>query len=563
MSKKMFRSSKKEYQLDMFTSISGMLQGVSYEQYNSSQAWHNMFRIHILSKIDEYLFKSLFSEDMGAPNASIRVLISMMALKEAFGWSDNELFEHCRFNLLVRSALGLFHINDSIPAESTYYLFRKRIHDYHKENHVDLIEKVFQQITSSQVMAFNVSGRSVRMDSKLIGSNIAFSTRYEIVHDTLVLFYNEMIKTTPIKLPGEELAQLKELSETTGNKVVYRSTREEVQMRLFNLGILCHQVLSVYEEKDNKYYPLLKRVFDEHFRLGENGQTELRPKEEIKSGSVQSPYDIDCAYRKKEYIEVKGYSTNVTETCDKGALNLITDIQIAPANKPDTEFVIPALDNTTQVLGHKPDDFHADGAFNSPDNIYYCQEEDINHYFTGIPGLPGRFDLTLCDDTLTVIDTQTGEIIPSYKNRSGKWSIRTEKGYRYFSNHQIETCQLRKQIEQIPVEKRNKRNNIEATIFQLSLYSRNNKTRYRGLIQHKIWALLRSIWINLRRIIAYVEQTCQRACFFNQIVPSNWFFIQKNSFENTFNRTFNLYHTFFKDLGELNTKFIFIKSHFL
>jgi hypothetical protein len=563
MSKKMFRSSKKVNQLDMFTSITGMLQGASYEQYNNSQAWHNMFRVHVVSRIDESQFKSLFNEKMGAPNASIRVLIGMITLKEAFGWSDSELFEHCRFNLLVRSALGLLHINDSIPAESTYYLFRKRIHDYQKEKQVDLIEKVFQQITSSQVLAFNVSGRSIRMDSKLIGSNIAFCTRYEIVHDTLVLFYNAMNKTAPIKLTGEDLAQLKELSETTGNKVVYHSTREEVQKRLLDLGVLCYKVLSIYEEKDNKYYLLLKRVFDEHFRLGENGQTELRPKEEIKSDSVQSPYDTECAYRNKDNKPVKGYSINATETCDNNSLNLITDIQTAPANKPDTEFVKPALDNTTWVLGHKPEDLHADGAFHSPDNVNHCQEEDINHYFTGMPGMPGRYDLTLYDDTLTVIDTQTGEIIPAYKNKSGKWSIKTEKGYRYFSDQQIENCQLRKQIEQVPVEKRNKRNNIEATIFQLSYYTRNNKTRYRGLIQHKIWALLRCIWINFKRIIAYVEQICQRTVLFNQIMPSYWFFSQKNRFENTFKRIFNLYYSFFKDLGDLRTKFIFMKLGFL
>jgi hypothetical protein len=507
-----------------------MLQGTSYEQYKNSHAWHNMFRVHVLDRIDENLFKSLFSENMGAPNASIRVIIGMMTLKEAFGWSDNELFEHCRFNLLVRSALGLFHINDSIPAESTYYLFRQRIHNYNKENQVDLIEKVFQKITNSQAIAFNVSGRSVRMDSKLIGSNIAFSNRYEIVHDTLVLFYKEMIKTTPIKLPGEELSQLQELSETTGNKVVYHSTREEVQIRLFKLGILCYKVLTVYEEKDNKYYPLLKRVFDEHFRLDENGQTEIRPKEEIKSDSVQSPFDTECAYRNKDDKPVKGYSINATETCDDGSLNLITDIQVAPANKPDTEFVIPALDHTTQVLCHKPDNFHADGAFHSPYNIDYCQQETINHYFTGIPGLQGRYDLTLCDDTLTVIDTQTGEIIPSYKNKSGKWTIKTDKGYRYFSDHQIETCHLRKLVEQMPIEKRNKRSNIEATIFQLSYFTRNNKTRYRGLMQHKIWALLRCIWINLKRIATFiVEQTCQRARFLINLCLQNGFLLKKSA----------------------------------
>ena len=97
----------------------------------------------------------------------------MFALKEGFVWSDNELFEQCRFNLLLLSALGLFNINGSLPAQSTYYFFCKPIHEYQKQNKADIIEQVFQQITRGQVLDYQVSGPSIRMDSKLIGSNIA------------------------------------------------------------------------------------------------------------------------------------------------------------------------------------------------------------------------------------------------------------------------------------------------------------------------------------------------------------------------------------------------------
>ena len=65
-----------------------------------------MFRINVLSHIDETIFKDLFSDKMGAPNASIQVFIGMMALKEAFGWSDSQLFENFKFNLLVRRIYG-------------------------------------------------------------------------------------------------------------------------------------------------------------------------------------------------------------------------------------------------------------------------------------------------------------------------------------------------------------------------------------------------------------------------------------------------------------------------
>ena len=558
----MFRASKKETQLDMFTSISGMLKGTAFEQFQNGQAWHNMFREHVFNRIDENLFRTLFSERMGAPNASVRVLLGMMALKEAFGWSDSELFERCRFDLLVRSALSLFNINDTLPTESTYYLLRKRIHDYQAEHRVDLVEQVFQQITHGQAQVFEVSGRSIRMDSKLIGSNIAWCSRYELVHDTLGLFYKAIDSSSPAKLSPKDMGLLADTSLSPGNKVVYRSSREDIQRHLANLGVLCYKVLSVYNEKENKYYPTLKRVFDDHFRMDDHGQTELRPAADIASDSVQSAFDTDCAYRNKNGKKVQGYSVNVTETCDEGTLNLITDLQVDKANQPDTAFVEPGVEQTSQVLGHKPADLHADGAYQSPDNMEYCKEEEINPYFTGIQGVPGRYDLEMNEGQLTVTDTQTGEIIQSRQCKSGTWSITTEKGYRYFDQHAIDTCNLRKQIADMPIEKRMKRNNVEATIFQLCYHTRNNKTRYRGIIQHKMWALLRCIWINLRRIMTYVEQICQRTRIFGQNMTKNPVFSQKFIGKKILEVIFNWYRTFLENFDQLHLKLLFNKVHF-
>jgi len=507
----MFRPSKKEKQLDLFANISGMLKGTASEQYNNEQSWHNMFREHVVNQIDESMFNPLFSQRMGAPNASIRILISMMALKEAFGWSDSDLFERCRFDLLVRSSLGLFNITDSLPTESTYYLLRKRIHDYNVEHHTDLIEQVFRQITHYQVQEFKVSGRSVRMDSKLIGSNIAWCTRYELIHDTLGLFYKALDKTRPFKLSADIMVSLAEISETPGNNIVYHSTLEDIQERTLLLGIVCYKVLSMYQEHENKYYSILKRVFEDNFRIGDNGKPELKPQKEVKTDSLQSPFDLDCAYHRKGGLKVKGYSVNITETCDDKSLNLITHIQVAKANKHDTEFVKPALEQTSLILGHNPEGVHADGAYHSIDNVGYCQQKEINPYFTGMSGPAGRYDLKLVDEQLIVTDTHTGEQIQSKRCKSGKWRIKTGKYNRYISQKEIDAYRLRKEIEMMPDELRNRRNNVEATIFQLSFHTRNNKTRYRGIIQNKMWAVLRCMWINLRRIMIYMEDNCRKA----------------------------------------------------
>ena len=119
----MYRKSNKEPQIDAFTSIPHMLDKKAGKQYNDAKGWHNLFREHITMKVDESIFGILFIDKMGAPNASLSVLLGMMILKESFGWSDSQLFEQCRFNLLAWAALGLTNVNDAIPVESTYFCF--------------------------------------------------------------------------------------------------------------------------------------------------------------------------------------------------------------------------------------------------------------------------------------------------------------------------------------------------------------------------------------------------------------------------------------------------------
>ena len=55
------------------------------------------------------------------------------------------------------------------------------------------------------------------------------------------------------------------------------------------------------------------------------------------------------------------------------------------------------------------------------------------------------------------------------------------------------------------------RNNVEATILQYCFHTRNNKTKYRGLIKHKMQALARCAWINVHRLLLFdLEMALQR-----------------------------------------------------
>lgn len=502
----MYRKTKRETQLDAFSGIPNLLIGSSFDQYNDINNWNNQFRSQVLSRIEEDNFSILFSSKMGAPNSSISILIGMMILKESFGWSDSQLFERCRFDLLVRSSLGLFNMSDPVPAESTYYLLRKRINEYRNETGNDLIEKVFEKITKGQIAEFQVSGRSIRMDSKLISSNIAFYSRYEIVHQTLALFCKKLDNRIVKLLSTQDVGLIKELQKEKGNKVVYRNNKDEIVHRMQSLGELAYKLLAIANQSKSQYYQTLQRVFSEHYRVIGEDKIELLPKEEIKANSVQSPHDTECGYRKKDDKPVKGYSYNITETCDNDELSLITNLQVEDANTADNDFVQPSIEQTKELLGHQVENLHTDGAYNSQSNQEYTQKENINFYLTGLQGATGRFDLNLTENGLKVTDMQTNETQIAIVTKNKKWRIKVNNKYRYFTQKEIDSCQLRKIIEQIPAEKKKIRNNIEATIFQASFYTRNNKTKYRGKIKQKMWVTLRCIWINLVRIMNYLKR---------------------------------------------------------
>src|SRR5699024_3633555 len=145
---------------------------------------------------------------------------------------------------------------------------------------------------------FEVSGQSIRMDSKLLGSNIAWYSRYELVHESLRLFYNSL-KTPKDILKTTLLISLNEVLKEKGYKVVYRNNREALKVKIKELGLLIDRLLQTPDLPQNEQYKTLCRVFKEQFKVDEQQTIIPRPKEEISPKSVQSPHDTDCHYRNK------------------------------------------------------------------------------------------------------------------------------------------------------------------------------------------------------------------------------------------------------------------------
>jgi len=142
----MFRKSQPSSHPDLFSNFDFHFKERKQNQLNDENAWHNVFYRHITSKVNESVFSVLYNALKGRPNASTRQLFSMLVLKEGYGWSDAQLFEECRFNILTMRALGMMNLNDEVPTESTYYLFKHSLYDYQRQTGQDLVSDTFASL---------------------------------------------------------------------------------------------------------------------------------------------------------------------------------------------------------------------------------------------------------------------------------------------------------------------------------------------------------------------------------------------------------------------------------
>ena len=513
----MFKKTSANPQYDMFSTPSTQMGKREAKKYDDPAAWHNRFYANVTSQIDETIFAPLFKQgNMGAPNASIRVIIGMSIIKEGFGCSDEDLFDKCQFDLLVRKALSLVSLSDVSPSIDTYYLLRRRICEYENQYGVNLMEKSFEQLTGDQLSTFKISGKSVRMDSKLIGSNIACYSRFEIIHNTFRGFIKGLGDRGMLLLNPRLRKQVLLFLEEDARKMVYRLNSETLGEKISSLGELIYQVLKRLAETTTGY-DLLHRVFHEQYEVVK-GQAILRPKEDITARSVQNHNDPDADYRKKGDQKVKGYSVNITETCDdtgqeKDKPNLIVNVQVKPASAADNGYLKDAVTNIREKVSTDIiEKVYADGAYQSPGNREFADMNSIELITSGLQGRQSKYDLEMKEGELVVTHIGTGEIIPAYKT-GDKWRIATtgKSKYRYFTDEQIATAELRRELAAIPGQEQMKRNNVEATIFQYCFHTRNNKTRYRGLLRHKLFTFARCLWINHVRLGNYLITIGQRA----------------------------------------------------
>jgi len=304
------------------------------------------------------------------------------------------------------------------------------------------------------------------------------------------------------------------LTSDSSEGLVYKMNNASVSDILLQIGFLLRNMVFLYKDSDICDYSMLSSLYSEQYTFEEGDDNIiLKPSKDISSDSIQSPHDLDCSYRKKGDKKLSGYSVNLTETVSDSGLDLILDVGLERASFSDTDFLAASVCNVDNLLeeDNKIKEVYTDGAYHSEDNDSFCETNKIKHIHTGMQGSRGHYEFLWSDDgILFVKNLHSGlsYIGEEYLSSNGelKYKIKEDSKYHYFSNKQIDCYFKRLEIEHLPNEVRNRRNNVEASIFQLAYFCRKDKVKYRGILRVKLWAIARCMWINLVRIKNYMGE---------------------------------------------------------
>lgn len=519
----MFKENKSHFQISFFGMENILNPNYLKGLHESSEAF---FYKTIFCNIREEDFKVLYSaDDASRPNAPVNVLVSSIILKHKYNWSDAELFQNINYNILIKYALGLDKLDDIPFDESTYYNFLKRLSKHNAETGINLLEKVFDSLTSKQIKDLNLKTDIQRTDSMQACSNIRQYTRLQLLIEVLLRFWR-LLSEADKELLNDQMSGYIGIS---SGKYLYRLKADQMGDELTKISKIYHfiskEILPKYLELE--YSQIFERVYNEHFVIIDN-KLEIRKNEELNSNCLQSPDDTDATYREKRKEGYQGRVINVLETASQdNPINLITDVSVYSNNTDDSEILNERID-IVKVKTPDINELHHDGGYGSTDNDHKLSEYGIKPIQTAVRGRKAGVFIEI---------NQLSENSYELKcpHQTVQSSVTTKRFKAEFSNSICQKCEFAdvcpakemkrsrtlyftlddhlqnqriRNIFEIPPERRKIRPNVEATIKEFSCRTKNGKLDVRGTFSTNVFALATAIAINFGRIFRYKLQFC-------------------------------------------------------
>ena len=355
----MFKKNTKHLQSDIF-GLFNSLPSKMQEKIKQSEEYH--FYELIFTKIDEQIFSVLYSDKKSRPNSSINAMVASLILMSRRQWTYEELFKQIQFNILVRVALGLDSIDEMPFSPATLFNFQNRVNDHFIHSGENLLEQVFDNLTAGQLKALKLKTNIQRTDSFAAASNIRNYSRLQLLVELIIRIWRI--------LSDEHKEQFSSHFENytgkTSGQYIYSLSSADFPNELEKIGRLYHWIDNNLKPShaEHDIFRTFERVYNEHFCLI-GDKISVKGNDELTSSSLQSPDDLDAAYRLKNNEVTKGQSINVTETAHPdNPINLVNDVDVNPVNKDDSVVLNKRID---KIKDKTPDldELHFDGAYGS------------------------------------------------------------------------------------------------------------------------------------------------------------------------------------------------------
>jgi len=328
-------------------------------------SWAETFYQELFCRIDEAIFAPLYSEEASRPNVPVNVLVGLEVMKSGYGWSDEQLYEQVCFNLQARHALGLHDLRSEVFSLRTLYNFRRRVRRYAQETGINLIQKVFEQVTDEQLKAVALATGWQRMDSTQVLSNLAKMSRLELLVSVLQAVYKGLPEVMQERWAGRWSLYLS----GRPHEVCYKIGVGELEEHLTTIGreLCAVEAALAQQAPEGDVLGLLRRVLEEQYEREGDGEVVLRAGGEVSAASLQSPHDPEATYRVKGGESYRGgYVVNLSETADpENVLQMITDLQVEPNWTDDATLMEQSLDNQS-AREIEVDRVTTDGGYTGP-----------------------------------------------------------------------------------------------------------------------------------------------------------------------------------------------------
>jgi len=418
-----------------------------------NESWAGLFRENILPELPVERMGPFFSPDFGRPTKELYAMLGAILFQQIFDLTDEETVTHMAFDIQWHYALDNPEESDGVKylCPKTLWSLRNILTDH------DLDTVLFQKITDTLAKVFKVDTSKQRIDSVHIKSNMRRLGRIGLLVRCLHKFlinlkrqYKELFET----LPGELVEKYLSEKAVACFSLVKPS---ETERTLVSVSQDLFQVVRHFTENREVQamysYSLLLRVLSEQCRVKEteDGQlveVEVKPAKEIPSDSLQNPSDPDAGYsgHKGQGYQVQileTYSPEATEEDSPPKLELITHVQVEPANQSDAHALLPALEAAAE-RNLAPQEVLADSLYGSDENCEAAQEMGVE-VVSPVMGSPAEKVLLLADFEFS----ENGRVV---RCPEGQQPVKVKcRGDRYTAAFEIEGCQNCPRREGCPI----------------------------------------------------------------------------------------------------------------